>query len=433
MSLKPNKSNRSKELTNMAAAKNGHTPTLIASFMHFDLSFMIWVMLGALGNYIAESLGLGSTEKGIMVAVPILTGSLLRIPLGLLSDRIGGKRVGTGLLIFLFIPLTLGWQFVNNLPALIAVGLMLGTAGASFAVALPLASKWYPAERQGLVMGIAAAGNSGTVIANLAAPRLASVIGWNDVLALAMIPLAVVLVAFLMMAKDRPGSAVKQPVRGYFTALKQKDLWWFCLIYGVTFGGYVGLSSFLPIFFRDEYGISKVNAGYLTALAAFVGSGIRPFGGFLADRLGGVRMLGVLLIVISALYMLIARIPPLEVTIPILLIAMACLGMGNGATFQAVPQRFRKEIGVATGVIGALGGVGGFFLPILLSTAKGATGSFAIGFLLLSSVSCAVGVLLWVLMTKHHGWKTAWRTQTASSIPTTPVLAAAESSKAANS
>lgn len=419
-------------MTTTAAGKNGHAPTLIASFLHFDLSFMIWVMLGALGNYIAESLGLGSTQKGIMVAVPILTGSLLRIPLGVLSDRIGGKRVGIALLIFLFIPLIIGWQFVENLPALIAVGLMLGTAGASFAVALPLASKWYPAERQGLVMGIAAAGNSGTVVANLSAPKLAGILGWENVLALAMIPLAVVLIAFLLMAKDHPGSTVKQPIRDYFTALKEKDLWWFCLIYSVTFGGYVGLSSFLPIFFRDEYGISKVNAGYLTALAAFVGSGIRPFGGFLADRLGGIRMLSVLLVVIGAIYMLIAQIPPIGITVCLLLIAMVCLGMGNGATFQAVPQRFRKEIGVATGVIGALGGLGGFFLPILLSMAKVAMNSFAAGFLLLSLVSCGVAALLWVLMTKQYGWKTAWRTQPAQTLMATTALEVAERSKVAN-
>lgn len=192
------------------------------------------------------------------------------------------------------------------------------------------------------------------------------------------------------------------------------------MIYSVTFGGYVGLSSFLPIFFRDEYGISKVNAGYLTALAAFVGSGIRPFGGFLADRFGGVRMLSVLLIVISSIYMLIAQLPPIGITVSLMLVAMVCLGMGNGATFQAVPQRFRKEIGVTTGVIGALGGLGGFFLPILLSTAKGATSSFAVGFVLLSLVSCVVAVLIWVLMTKQHGWKTGWKVQQVQQSPSLP-------------
>src|SRR5215471_1450590 len=160
----------------------GHLPTLIASFLHFDLSFMLWVLLGALGIYIAESIKLNAAQKGLMVAIPILSGSLLRMPLGLLSDRFGSKRVGIGMLTFLFLPLLIGWQAVANLPSLLAVGIMLGTAGASFSVALPLASRWYPPERQGLVMGIAAAGNSGTVIANLLAPRLANILGWRNVL-----------------------------------------------------------------------------------------------------------------------------------------------------------------------------------------------------------------------------------------------------------
>ena len=188
----------------------GHLPTLLAAFLHFDLSFMLWVLLGALGIFIAQDLKLSPAEKGLMVAIPILSGSLLRVPAGLLSDRYSGRRVGTAMLMFLFLPLLLGWRLGHSLPALLAAGLLLGTAGASFAVALPLASRWYPPRRQGLVMGIAAAGNSGTVIANLAAPRLATLVGWNNVLALAMIPLALVIIAFALLAKDSPGTAQAQ-------------------------------------------------------------------------------------------------------------------------------------------------------------------------------------------------------------------------------
>src|SRR5262245_17551923 len=172
---------------------------------------MLWVLLGALGIYIAEGAHLNAGEKGLMVAVPVLSGSLLRLPLGLLSDRIGGKRVGIALLAFLFVPLALGWQAGSSLPTLLAIGLMLGTAGASFAVALPLASRWYPPERQGLAMGIAAAGNSGTAIANLVAPMLADAVGWHNVLGLAMLPLTLVLVAFTLLAKDSPGRSTGLP------------------------------------------------------------------------------------------------------------------------------------------------------------------------------------------------------------------------------
>jgi len=398
---------------NHGSERSGHLPTLIACFLHFDLSFMLWVLLGALGIFIAESAGLRPAEKGLMVAIPILSGSLLRVPLGLLSDRIGGKRVGVAMLLFLFIPLTLGWLAGDGLPSLLAIGLMLGTAGASFAVALPLASHWYPPHRQGLVMGIAAAGNSGTAITNLLAPRLAAAVGWHNVIGLAMIPLAVVLVAFVLMAKDSPDHAKGQPISSYLQAMRQSDLWWFCLLYSVTFGGYVGLSSFLPIFFRDQYGVSPITAGYLTALVAFVGSGLRPFGGWLADKFGGARALSILLFAIGAGYAVAAQLPRLTPMITLLVACAACLGLGNGAVFQLVPQRFQKQIGVATGVVGAVGGIGGFLLPNLLGQIKQATGSFGQGFLWLALIAVVAAIVLRALVAVQQGWRLSWRIPTA--------------------
>ena len=387
------------------AVTNGHLPTLIASFLHFDLSFMLWVLLGSLGIFISESVGLSAGEKGLMVAVPILTGSLLRVPLGLLGDRVGAKRVGVGMLLFLYLPLTLGWLSGDRLATLFGIGLLLGTAGASFAVALPLASRWYPQERQGLVLGIAAAGNSGTVIANLAAPHLAGAMGWHNVLAVAMVPLTLVLIAFLVMAKDSPNTAAGQPIGNYALALKRMDLWWFCLFYSITFGGYVGLSSFMPIFFRDQYGVSPVTAGYLTGMIAFVGSAVRPAGGYIADRFGGASVLSVLLTGISLFYLLVSQLPPLWMFVGAAAIGMACLGMGNGAVFQLVPQRFPSQIGVATGVVGALGGLGGFFVPILLGNMKANYGSFASGFLILAFIAIGTLILLRILALIWDGRK----------------------------
>ncbi|HEX6288054.1 MAG TPA: MFS transporter [Herpetosiphonaceae bacterium] len=387
----------------------GHLPTLIASFLHFDLSFMLWVLLGALGISIAESLALSPAEKGIIVAIPILSGSLLRVPLGLLSDRIGGKRVGVAMLAFLFLPLSVGWLAGTSLPSVVITGLLLGTAGASFAVALPLASRWYPPQRQGIVLGIAAAGNSGTVVTNLAAPYLATIVGWHNVLGLAMIPLALVLIAFTWMAKDRPSPATGQPVRRYLAALKHRDLWWFCLFYSVTFGGYVGLSSFLPIFFRDQYNVDALTAGYVTALATFVGSLIRPLGGYLADRVGGTRMLSWVLIGIFGTYLLGAQLPSLPLMLLLLVIGMACLGMGNGAIFQLAPQRFARQIGITTGVIGAVGGIGGFLLPTILGSAKHISDSFSLGFLVLAAGALFAYGVLQVLTTVQRGWRMSWR------------------------
>ena len=186
----------------------GDARTLFACFLHFDVCFMLWVLLGSLGIFVAEGAGLNAAQKGLVVAVPILTGSLLRVPLGLLSDRVGGRKVGTAILVFLLVPLTLGWKGGDGLVNLLLLGAALGVAGSSFAVVLPLASKWYPPERQGLVMGIAAAGNSGTVLANVFAPRLANAFGWHNVFGLAMIPLMVALAAFAVLAKDAPASNV---------------------------------------------------------------------------------------------------------------------------------------------------------------------------------------------------------------------------------
>jgi NNP family nitrate/nitrite transporter-like MFS transporter len=392
-----------------ATAAHGHKPTVVAAFLHFDLSFMIWVLLGALGVSISESLGLSAAQKGLMVATPILSGSLMRIPLGLLSDRFGGRRVGIAMLLGLFVPLLVGWQAGTSLGTLLGVGLMLGVAGASFAVVLPLASRWYPPERQGLVMGIAAAGNSGTVVANLVAPRIAAVVGWHNVLALTTIPLAIVLVAFSILAKDSPSRVAQPSLTSYLGVLRERELWWFCLFYSVTFGGYVGLSSFMPILLRDQYRLSAVTAGYLTALAALAGSALRPLGGYVADRIGGVRLLSVLFVGIAAMYLAASTLPAIAAMFAALVTAMVCLGLGNGAVFQLVPQCFRRRIGIATGVVGAVGGLGGFLLPMTLGQFKQRTGSYAPGFFMLGSVAMVTLIVLRVLMARSDRWQTSWR------------------------
>jgi NNP family nitrate/nitrite transporter-like MFS transporter len=382
---------------------------VFAAFLHFDLSFMIWVLLGALGVSISETLGLSPAQKGLMVAVPILSGSLMRIPLGMLSDRFGGRRVGIGMLLALFVPLVLGWRAGTSLGVLLGVGLLLGVAGASFAVVLPLASRWYPPERQGLVMGIAAAGNSGTVVANLVAPRIAAAVGWHAVLGLTMIPLALVLVVFALLANDSPARVASPDARSHLAVLRRRELWWFCLFYAVTFGGYVGLSSFMPLLLRDQYRLAAVSAGYLTAGAAFAGSALRPLGGWVADRVGGVRLLSVLFAGIGAAYLAAAALPALPAMAAIRVAAMVCLGLGNGAVFQLVPQCFRRQIGIATGMVGAMGGLGGFALPTMLGQFEQHTGSFGAGFVVLGTFALVALVLLRLLVATDARWRRSWR------------------------
>jgi NNP family nitrate/nitrite transporter-like MFS transporter len=384
--------------------------TVFASFLHFDLCFTLWVLLGSLSIFITKSLGLNPAQQGLMVAIPTLSGSLMRIVIGMLSDRFSGKSVGTAMLAFLFLPLLLGWLLPVNFAGIIGVGLLLGVAGASFAVALPLASHWYPPTRQGLVMGIAAAGNIGTVVANLSAPSLAKLYGWHNVMGLAMLPLAVVMVVFFLMAKDSPDRPQGMPFSQYLAAMKRGNMWWFCVFYSVTFGGFVGLSTFLPLFLRNQYAVNPVTAGLLTAAAAFLGSTLRPLGGWVADKVGGVISLSILLLGICAIYGITSLLPGLQVMVGLMLLIMSMLGMGNGAVFQLVPQYFRREIGVATGIIGAFGGLGGFFLPTLLGSVKQLSGSYASGWLVLAVIALVALVVLRLLVAFQAGWRISPRT-----------------------
>jgi NNP family nitrate/nitrite transporter-like MFS transporter len=369
----------------------GHLPTLLCAFLYFDMSFMVWVLLGALANSIVPDLGLDEAERGLMLAVPLLGGSLLRLVLGVLTDHIGARRTGIVGLALTLVPLLLGWLWADSYGTVLLVGLLLGVAGASFAAALPLASRWYPPQYQGIAMGIAGAGNSGTALATLLGPLLAAVWDWHAVFALALIPILATLAVFVLCARDSPNQPPPKRWADYGTVLAQAETWWFCLFYSVTFGGFVGLAVFLNSFFHLQYGLTKVQAGYLATMCIIAGSMLRPVGGYLADRFGGIRLLVVLFLGAAAMMLGMAGLPSLVPGTVLIFVGMGLLGMGNGSVFQLVPQRFTQEIGVITGIVGAAGGIGGFFLPFLLGNLKLSTGSFAGGFLVfaLVAVACA--------------------------------------------
>jgi MFS transporter, NNP family, nitrate/nitrite transporter len=385
--------------------RSGHWPSLFCAFLYFDSSFALWTLIGALGVFIAQTFHLSAPQKGLLVAVPLLGGSILRIILGIATDHFGPRKVGLAGMMLTFVPLIWGWTYSTSLSDMWGVGLLLGVAGASFAVALPLASQWYPARFQGLALGIAGAGNSGTVFSALFAPRLAEHFGWRAVFGLATLPLLIVLVLFALVAQDGPGKAPPKPLGNYLKLLKEPDCWRLSGFYMVTFGGFVGLASFLPIFFFDQYGVTKMQAGSFAALCVFAGSFLRPFGGYLADRVGGIKVLSFLYGAIGLMLLTLAALPSLFVALPLLFFTMACLGAGNGSVFQLVPQRFQKEIGVATGVIGAGGGLGGFFLPTLMGSLKGMTGTFAAG-LVLFALTAAYA--MFAMLRVGHEWRTVW-------------------------
>ena len=363
------------------ALRSGHWPSLLAAWLHFEVSFMVWMLVGALGVFIAEDFGLTATQKGFMVAVPLLGGSLFRVAVGILSDRFGPRRTGFVSMLVVPAPLVWAWLAADSFSQMIGVGLLLGIAGASFAVSLPLASRAYPMAHQGLAMGVAGSGNSGAIISIALAPLLAVKLGWHAVFGI-MIPLALVTAAaYWLLARDHePQDRAADHRMDFSRILREPDTYWFCALYAVTFGGFVGLSSYLSIFFFDHYQLSRVEAGMTAAGCALAGSFSRPVGGFIADRLGGLRVLFVLYPLIAVLVGVTALLLPFAITLAAVLAAMACLGMGNGVIFQVVPQRFRREIGAVSGLIGAAGGLGGFLLPSALGLFRDLTGTYATGF-----------------------------------------------------
>ncbi|MDV5823697.1 nitrate/nitrite transporter [Sphingobium naphthae] len=388
--------------------KAGHAPTLIAAFLYFDLAFMVWVLLGPLAPMISQTLALTPAEKGLMVATPTLAGALLRVVNGLLVDRIGPKLSGAISQLIVIAGLFTAWVAgIDSFAGTLALGVILGFAGASFAIALPLASRWYPPEHQGKAMGLAGMGNSGTVLASLFAPMLAKMFGWNAVLGLACIPLTIVFVAYVIMAKDAPNAPAPKKLVDYFQPLKVADAWWLMAFYAVTFGGFVGLAASLPIYFTDQFGLTPIVAGYCTAGCVFAGSLVRPLGGALADRIGGSRALMIVYAVAALALAGVAFAPTLAAALALFVVAMLALGTGNGSVFQLVPQRFQAEIGIMTGLVGMAGGVGGFYLASSLGVAKQLTGSFAPGFLIFAGL--ALLALLGVLLVKAK-WRASWTT-----------------------
>jgi len=387
--------------------KSGHTPTLFAAFLYFDLSFMVWYLLGPLGVQIAADLDLTTQQRSMMVATPILAGALLRFLIGMLADRTSPKAAGLLGQVVVIAALAVAWLHgIHSYEQALLLGVFLGVAGASFAVALPLASRWYPPEHQGTAMGIAGAGNSGTAFAALFAPGLAMAFGWHNVFGLALIPLVLVLVAFCFMAKDAPDAPPPKRFAEYLAVLKDKDAWWFMFFYAVTFGGFVGLASSLVIYFNTQYGLDPKMAGYFTAACVFAGSLVRPIGGNVADRIGGVKSLTVMYI-LAAIFLAIVSVglPEAWMALAVFVGAMLALGMGNGAVFQLVPQRFRREIGVMTGLVGMAGGIGGFYLASSLGFARQLTGSYQAGFLIFAALAVFALVGLTAVKTR---WRTTW-------------------------
>lgn len=384
--------------------KSGHPPTLFAAFIYFDFCFAIWVLNGAMAPFISEQFHLSPAQKGFMISVPIIAGALMRFPLGVLAQYIGRKRAALVEMSLILCAMAYGYFVVESYNQVLIMGVLLGIAGASFGVALSLGSGWFPAKYKGLAMGIAGAGNSGTVLAVLLAPPLAVRYGWKTVYGFGMLFMLIPLLVMLILAKEPP-DIEKQSLKEHLKCLWEKDGWVFNLVYIITFGGFIGLSNFLPTYFYDQFGVTKVEAGQLTMLAALMGSGIRIVGGAVSDRFGGISTLTFIFgIVIVGVLITGAQSSVIAATL-LFMVCFAALGAGNGALFQLVPLRWPTTTAVAGSMIGEIGALGGGFIPNAMGQSKQHTGSYFGGFVAFAALAVVAFV---VLRVAQRRWTRTW-------------------------
>jgi NNP family nitrate/nitrite transporter-like MFS transporter len=386
--------------------RSGHTPTLFAAFLYFAFSCCVWVLNGALAPFISESFHISPAQKGLMLSVPILAGALMRFPLGILSQYIGRRNAALVEMGLIVVAMLYGFFAVGSFNDLLKMGVLLGIAGASFGVALSLGAGWYPPRHKGLAMGLVGAGNVGTAVAVLVAPPLAQHLGWQAVYGVAAASMLVPMAAMVAFAKEPPDVSGHTTLRQHLACLVEGDGWVFSLIYAVTFGGFIGLTSFLPTYYHDQFHVGKVQAGQLTMLAAFVGAAVRVAGGWISDRWGGVNTLsGVLAAVAATMLVLGAGGASLTMTTVLLIACFAALGAGNGALFQLVPLRWPATTAVAGSMIGELGALGGGLVPNAMGLSRQFLGSYAVGFAILAVLPMLMLVVLRLLQRR---WTRTW-------------------------
>ena len=361
----------------------GHWPSVIGAWLHLTVSFMVWLLMGALSLTLGQDLHLSQTDTALMVSLPLLSGALLRVVAGWSSDWYGAKPTGILILVGELAVVVWGWLGVHSYAEVLFVAVLLGIAGASFAVTLPLAGRTYPAAHQGLVLGIVASGNVGTVLILFCAPRIAASGGWHAVFGWMILPIAASLAVFVLFVRDdRQSRRAERDAQWWHNVavmIRHPKAYWLCGLYAVTFGGFVGLCSMLPLFFHEQYHVDGIAAGSIAALCGLVGSLVRPFGGHAADRIGGLRTLILALPLVVGGIAVLGEVTDVSVAVVLIVVAVGVMGIGNGVILQLASEWFPKQIGLASGVVGAAGGIGGFLLPLWLGTLKEVTGSYRTG------------------------------------------------------
>jgi MFS transporter, NNP family, nitrate/nitrite transporter len=386
--------------------RSGHSPTLFAAFLYFTFSCAIWVLNGAMAPFIRETYHLTAAQQGLMLSVPIIAGAVMRFPLGLLAQYIGRKAATLVEMGMICVAMLFGLVFVHSFNDLLAMGVLLGIAGASFGVALSLGSGSFPPQHKGLAMGLVGAGNVGTAVSVLVAPPLAQWLGWQAVYGVAAGAILLPMLVMIVFAKEPDDVKPHATLREHVACLFERDGWVFSLIYCVTFGGFIGLTSFLPSYYFEQFGVSKVQAGQLTMLAAFMGATLRVVGGWISDRWGGLNTLTLVLAVVSGSLVLIGFAgQSLVLTTLLMMLCFAALGAGNGALFQLVPLRWPAATAVAGSMIGEIGALGGGLVPSSMGMARQYIGSYSWGFFLFAALALIVLAVMRVMQIR---WTRTW-------------------------
>lgn len=382
----------------------GRLRALALSTVAFALTFAVWGIIGALAPKFREMYQLSAWQTSVLIAVPVLLGSVGRLPMGILADKFGGRLIFGLLLVFCLIP-TIGVTFSHSYASLIAWSFLIGCAGTSFSVGVAFASKWFKASEQGTALGIYGIGNIGQSVAVFGAPALVAATGdWRLPFWIFGAAACAFGLVFLLFARNAHAETQPKKFGEYFRILKREPLAWvLSLFYFLTFGGFVALGIYLPTLLKDIFGLTPTDAGARVAGFVVVATLMRPVGGWLADRHGGAQVLILVLALIAALAFGLTSGSMVFFTCGALGCA-AALGLGNGAVFKLVPEYFPKETGTVTGLVGAAGGLGGFFPPLVLGLIRAQTGAYTLGFVLLSAFAlCCLAANYFVFIRRRDG------------------------------
>ena len=382
------------------------TRVLVMSTIGFCVFFAVWVMFAIVAIPIKKEFDLDEGQFALLVAIPILTGSILRVPFGILTDRIGGRTVFIALLVVTALPTYLISR-ATGYTQLLVLAFFLGLAGVSFAVGIAWVSVWYPPERQGFALGVFGAGNVGASITKLAAPTLVTLVGvgglagglipggWRFVpFVYAIMLLAMALSIWLLVPGRDRRPAVGRTFRDVTRPLKDLRVWRFGLYYIVVFGAYVALALWLPHYYVDVYGVDLRTAGFLTALFILPASLLRPLGGYLSDRLGPRPVTYSAFIVMCGAFVWLSLGVPVGLFTILIIVVGVMMGIGKASVFKYIADYYPRDVGVVGGLVGAVGGLGGFFLPLLFAWAKVETGNPESTFVVL--LASALVSLIWL-------------------------------------